>query len=264
MPVIVIALLVGGALLLMSKNGGLGGLTGPSQAQQQTQQGASVIAKSGGIASQLSSQGQAINENLNATEVKTLTAAAGAGVSAGYAAAGTAGVSSGVVTGAVTFGIGAVIGIAVVLYGKHKARIKGAKNENALANSVTDGWKEAFDGIVAQHNSGQITDLEAAGELQQLRDLVFTDLLKDNHQPGVNWHGGGDQPGNYTTKYWTVPCSKHCTVSCCIFNNVLGPALNNAIQILQGKIKTRTFQVPALSSSKYGFRTRPAFMVTLK
>lgn len=265
MEPVTIILGAGAALLLLK---GLAGSSPnpsvPTPADAATQQGASEIVQVGQAGVQSTQQLQGVASQTSSAAFKTTVGAAGAGVSAGVAAAGAAGTSAGIIAGSVTFGIGAVVGLAVVLWSKHEARIKGAKNEDAAMNVIAAGWKQSMQGIIAAYNSGQINDLTCAAELQQLRDLVLASAQKYNHVPGVDWSGGGTQAaGTRGTKYFTAKCDKHCTVGCCLFNNIIGPGTNNAISMVTSKT-VKTITIPSMASSKYGFTGAPSFQLSIK
>jgi hypothetical protein len=271
-------LLLGGAALLVFL--GLRSSSSTPSAQQQVDTGASSISRVGNIGTNISAQAQSLNESLNAKEFQTVIGGAVAGISAGFAAAGTptavasgTAVSSGVVTGAFTFGIGIAIGVAIVLWAKHEARIKDAKTENAAMNIIAPGWIETINGIIAEYNNGGIDGPTAAAELAQLTSLVYASLQRYNHMPGINWAGGAGQPGLRSQKPGTVRCDKHCTIGCCLFNNIIGPATNNAIalvlhhDIYVGKTMVpwqNSFPVWAMAAnSKYGFKGTPSFVITV-
>lgn len=244
---------------------------GPSVGQNATSQGANAIisTEAGGV--QASADLSAANANSNSALFKTSVGAIGAGASTGVAVAGGAGgAAAGAVAASVTAGIGIAIGVAIVLWAKHEARIKGAKTENKAMNIAMPGWLEAIQGIILQYNQGKIDAPTTAAELVALRNLVFTSLQKYNHTPGVDWSGGGGQPGLTAQKYWGIPCDKHCTIGCCLFNNVVGPATNNAIALVlhhqiwvaskNGLIAwQKSFTIPATPPmAKYGYVGTPA------
>ena len=257
-PVTIIA--GGTALYLLVK--GLGNKT-PTPAQQATQQGESVIDYTGSLGTQSVANAGNVSAGIATKEFGALAGGAGAGVGAGFAAAGASGAAAGAVTGAVTFGVGALVGLAAALWAKHEQRIKGAKTENAASNMIVPAWVESMYGINAAYNAGQIDSMTAVAELRDLRARVFNAFIQYNHQPGVNWAGGGSQPGLAgSPKYWSVGCSKHCTIGCCIFNNVIGPAIANSILTLLGK-QRGPVNVPVMSPSpKYGFKGQAAFSLT--
>jgi hypothetical protein len=269
-------LLVGGAALLVfvGLRGGAGASS--SQAQQQTEQGAELVQIGGTSGAQTVHGLQTFEQNANAGEFKGAVGAAGAGVSAGTGAV-AAGASTGsaVTLGAVTFGAGALVGLAVILWSKHEARLKGAKTENAAMNIIIPGWIESLQGIIAQYNAGQINDLTAAAELTQLKALVYSSIQKYNHTPGVDWAGGGSQPGLSTQKYWSVKCDKRCTIGCCLFNGAIGPGMNNAIALVSHKQVYATpasglgpwqnsIQITAMAAMPtYGFKGTQKFVLTV-
>ena len=271
MDPLLLALLGGGALLAIL---GLRKSSSSSQAQSQVQQGAAAIDYAGSAGTGVVAQNQQLETGINSNLFKTEVGAAAGGASAGAAAAGAASTGAGITAGAVTFGIGALAGLAVALWAKHEARIKGAKTENAAMNIIAPGWVEAIQGIIAQYNAGTINDLTTVSELKQLRKLVYDDLLKYNHEPGVNWSGGGNQPGIAgVQQYWTVKCSKHCTIGCCIFNNVIGPVTNNAMALVSHRqvwvnSKMSPWQNTIYSPTmpgypKYGFKGISSFPLTV-
>lgn len=255
-----ILLLLGGAGVL------LWGLLGPKgNSSAAVDQGAQTISTVGAQGVSASAAAAAVDANTKSTLVKTTAGAIGGGASVGTAVAGSTGVAAGAVAAAATAGIGIAIGVAIVLWQKHEARIKGAKTENAAMNIAMPGWLEAIQGIIQQYNSGALNAPTAAAELVALRNLVFTDLQKYNHMAGVDWAGGGAQPGLTAKAYWKIPCDKHCTIGCCLFNNVIGPATNNAIALVlhqqlwvaskNGLIPwQRSFTIPATPPmTQYGY-----------
>ena len=274
MEPLTIALLAGGAILVFL---GLKKSSAASQSQAQVTQGAEVV-QAGGTAFQgPANQIRTANENLNSVEFKGVAGAAGAGTTAGVAAAGTSGAATGALTAGITFGVGAVVALAAVLWAKHEARIKGAKTENAATNLIVPGWIETIQGIISAYNNGTINDVQTVAELKSLKQLVWDSWQRYNHTPGVDWAGGGTQPGlSSQQKFWTVKCDKHCTIGCCLFNNIIGPATNNAIALVShqpmfnvgGKAGqspwSGQFTVPVMSPSpQYGFKGAPSFVLSV-
>jgi hypothetical protein len=246
---------------------------GPSSGQSITDQGANAVVSAGAGGIQASADLSAADANSSGAFLKTGVAAVGGGASTGVAVGGSAGAAAGAATAAVTAGIGIAIGVAVMLWAKHEARIKGAKNENAAMNIAMPGWLEAIQGIILQYNQGKIDAPTTTAELVALRNLVFTSLQKYNHTPGVDWSGGGGQPGLTVQKYWGIPCDKHCTIGCCLFNNVVGPATNNAVAlVLHHQLWTaaknglvpwqNAFTIPSTPvDTKYGYQGTPAVVL---
>ena len=219
-------------------------------AQQQTQVGTQDIVAAGTRAPVVTSQLQQIDSQTNQKTEKAIAAGASAALT-------TASIT--------TFGIAAVGAVAALLWSRHEARIKAAKSENAAMNIAVPGWQQSLLGIVSQYNSGQLTDIGTVGELKQLRQLIFNRLQQYNHTRGVNWSGGGTQPGLWgSTKYFSVKCDKHCTIGCCLYNNVMGPAISNTIALIQKQIPGPTITVPAMSAyPTYGFGGNPQFNITI-
>jgi hypothetical protein len=255
-----IILLLGGAGIL------LWGLLAPKGVSlSPVDQGANNIETAGNQGISASAAADSSSDASKTKLLGTATGAIGGGASAGVAVGGSAGAAAGAVTAAVTAGIGIAIGVAIVLWQKHQQRIKDAKTENAAMNIAMPGWLEAIQGIILQYNQGKINASTAAGELVALRNLVFTSLQKYNHMAGVDWSGGGSQPGLSDKAYWKIPCDKHCTIGCCLFNNVVGPATNNAIALVlhqQLWVATKnglvpwqkSFTIPATPPmAKYGY-----------
>ena len=262
MEPVTIALGAGAAFLLYK---GLKG-SAPSPAQSATIQGESTVAQVGAAGANIAAGEQAGYQGIEGKEFKGLVGAGGAGVTAGTAAAAAGGAGSGLVAGAVTFGVGAVVGLAAVLWAKHEARIKGAKTENAAVNLIAPAWKESLLGIMAAYNAGQISDVVAVNELESLRSLTYAALQKYNHTPGVDWAGGGSQPGLGPNKlqYWSVTCDKHCTIGCCLFNGAMGPGISNVEALIKHKIAGPTITIPAMAPKPaYGFRGLDKFTVTV-
>lgn len=229
--------------------------------------GVGEITAAGNVGGTVSSQLSTFNKASDQKGFKAVTGAAAAGVSAGEAAAGAgASVGSSAALGAVTFGVGALIGVAALEWARHEARIKAAKSENAAMNIAVPGWQQSLLTIVAQYNSGQLTDIQTVSELKQLRQLIFNSLQRYNHTRGVNWKGGGTQPGLWgSTKYFSVKCDKHCTIGCCLFNNVMGPAISNTINLIKKTTPgQKSITIPAMQPyPTYGFKGNPSFTVTI-
>jgi hypothetical protein len=247
-----------------------------SAGQQATDAGANAVVSVGQGGIQASADLSAASDNTKKTEFTGIIGGVGAGVTTGLSVAGSTGLASaGAIAGAATAGIGIAIGVAVVLWQKHEARIKGAKTENAAMNIAVPGWEQSLVGIISQYNAGTLDAPTAAAELVSLKNLVFTSLQRYNHVPGVNWSGGGTQPGLSAKKYWGITCDKRCTIGCCLFNNVIGPATNNAIALVlhqqlwvaskNGLIPwQKTFTIPAIPPmTKYGFVGTPGIPITV-
>jgi hypothetical protein len=242
-----------------------------SASQQATQQGAQAVVTAGVVGDQPSNNLRAVNQNINEAGVKGVGGATVGGVTTGLAIVPAVGPLAASVVGVVIL----AVAVAVELWAKHEARIKGAKNENAAMNIAVPGWLESIQGIIQQYNSNQIDSSTAAESLNQLRGLVFQSLQKYNHVPGVDWKGGVSQPGLTGKKYWGVACNKHCTIGCCLFNNVIGPATNNAIALVlhqqlwvaskNGLIPwQKSFTIPAMPPmATYGFVGSPATILTV-
>jgi len=278
MDTLTIIVLIGGGLLLLK--GLSGSLSSPSgqtlrqnkqqlaqQADAQIAQGESIVQATGGYGEQVAQQQQQQYVLRKGGAISAGGAAAGAGVIAG--------IHSGVLLGGVTFGIGALVGLAAVLWGKHEARIKGAKSENQGWNVIVAGFQESLRGIIGALNAGQIDSLTAVNELKDLKLRIWNSAQQFNRQPGVDFAGGKSQPGlGDIQQTWTIKCDKHCTIGCCLFNNWLGPGINNVIAMIQGRpywdfgkssmITGNTITIGGLTNTtKYGRLPIPDLTLTI-
>jgi hypothetical protein len=256
----------------------------PQQAAADAQivEGSMILANAQPALQKIALASQEEAQASSAQAMKTAMTSAMAGATTGVTMALTTAASAGsaAALGAATFGIGAAVGIAVLLWSKHEARIKGAKTENAAATHLAAAYKETIQGIFAAYNSGQLTKDQAVAELVQTRSLIMQSMTAINHMPGVNWSGNKGMIGSSTQKYFQVTCDKHCTVGCCIYNGVIGPTLNNAIAMFRGQPASvnkqgtgggnasmkvvKSYATIPIGTNKYGFAGLASFTLALK
>lgn len=229
---------------------------------------------------------QQTQQQASAGGFQTLQSLIGIGVSGLTATIGGIGLETGAIAGTsaalgvATAGIGAVAGIAVMLWQQHQLRMKDATNENSAWNIIYPDWMSAIQTIFEAYNTGQIDGPTTIQELQTLRGLVYSDASRFKNMPGIDWSGGmsGGTPLGLTSSQtiWQTPCNRSCTIGCCLFNGVCGPNTNRAIALVGGSpvalfgtgqqqmVQTTSFTVPAIPpNSTYGFNGAPAFTLSV-
>lgn len=272
MDVLLIGAIVIGAFLLANSSGAfsslLGGSSQPTAADQEIQAGGSAILNASAQGSSIYVRSQAQTQQLNSATGKTIIGSVGAGAMAGVgvATSATGTIAGAAMTAGITAGIGIAIGIAITLWMKHEARIAGAKEENSQWNEIFPAWSEMMQGIFQAYNSGQIDKPTAAAEVLQAKTLAYNAAQKMVGTPGTNWTGGqvnGIPGGLISRLYWKATCDKHCTVGCCLFNNVVGPASNQALDMFTGNTTQKVINVPKTFSSSYGYSGSAAFQLVM-
>lgn len=213
-------------------------------------------------------QGSQVGGTIAGGSAGTIIGSAGSGAATGLGAAlaGTAAASAATI-GAVTFGLGAVLGIGLSLWAKHKARAAGAKNENQRLNIIIPGFNQSLQQIFAQLNAGKISPQTAVQAIAELEASVEQDIAAGIGAPGTH---AAPNPPPITGKYWQLPISKSVTAGSFLEHNFVRPAAFNAVllivapnKILQGPYtgaySNGTLWIPQTYSSKYGFVATPAY-----
>lgn len=198
-----------------------------------------------------------------------VTSAAGGAASGVSLAAAGAATSTAAITGAVTFGIGVVLAVGIALWAKHKARIAGAKTENARLNMIVDSFIQTIQQIFVQLNAGQINPQTAIQAIAEIQVECEQAIGQSQSGPGQKAH-----PCNPITGQWwnNIKGSTSCTAGCFIECNWLLPACQNAAQLIIDYTKCWTgrnlkntnphaFAIPAIPANKYGFVATPAFVI---
>lgn len=162
-------------------------------------------------------------------------------------------------------GVGIIVGIATSLLAAHKARMQGAKNENAAVDQYVPVFDSFVKQVVQAYNAKQCTAQEAATVCQQMDQYIYQTFKGFVGQPGTNWN---DQTG------MAGKCDKSCTVGCCVYFGDLGPVLNNISYVLgfptnkwgkgDPRINGRTITVPKVYPSKYSSYSRELYTITLR
>jgi hypothetical protein len=288
MDTVILLAIAAGVFLLIFKGGGIpglgattitsGGLTTPGAP------GTGTIGQNLQQAAQASqtyvSQIQAATQQGSASTMQTeigVGAQVASGVTTGFLATGAAST-----LGFATAGIGAVAGLAIILWQKHEVRMKDATNENAAWNTIYPDWISSYQQIIDAYNAGQLDNVTAAAELDSLRALVYQDAVKFQGMPGIDWLGGNLNGGapiglSNSQKIWQVTCNAQCTIGCCLFNGVVGPNTERGKAMLLGQPVmmfpapgqfptqlTNSFAIPAIPpQTKYGFNGAPGTVISL-
>ncbi len=201
------------------------------------------------------------------TTVATPSIVSAAGLTAGTAAA-----------GALTAGIGAgvaiLIGVLAGLWGKHEARIAGAKAENQAINSAVQTFDAGLKAIFAAANSSDPTQNVpgpvAAQQVQQLLAQFFASMQRFTSAPGAAdaSHGGtncGSQQLNPAGPCMGTPgghkCDKNCTATCCVGCQDLYPTMLQAVQVLNSP-NGGSVQACTVYGSSYGANQRAGYTLT--
>lgn len=213
--------------------------------------------------------GQQQSQQTQSRVIGTAVSAIGAGTATGVtlATTTTATITTAAMTAGITAGIGVVVGIALALWSAHEARIAGAQKEDAAWNEIMPGFISMMQGIVNAFNAGQIDKPTAAAEVLAAKQYTFSAAQKFVGTPGTDWTGGniGSYQGHSvpiglsTRTWWKAPCNKYCSIGCCLWNGVVGPACNRAMDIFTGTAPTsgQDVHIPSTSSSSYGYRGTP-------
>lgn len=230
--------------------------------------GASALQIASAQGAQAQVSGKAATAQIQSSYIKTgLGTATAVGAAASTAAVTGASVATAAMTAGITAGIGAVVGIALALWSAHEARIAGAQREDNAWNDIMPGFISIMQGIVNAYNSGQIDKPTAAAEVLAAKQYTFAAAQKFVGTPGTDWVGGNT--GNYngqavpiglsTRQWWRATCDKHCTIGCCLWNGVIGPACNKALDIFTGSAPTagQDVHIASTSSSSYGYAGTP-------
>jgi len=151
-----------------------------------------------------------------ALQSATTGGAAVGGVVASNAVAGAA-LSTGLATAGITAGIGAGVAVILALFAAHKARVAGAKSENAAVGILVPQAQQELQKIASLYNSGQLSQQDALTYIQQVATAF---------QQGIAPYQTG--PGQHTTACASstvppgTPCNKNCTAGCCVYcNNII-------------------------------------------
>lgn len=149
-------------------------------------------------------------------------------------------------------GVGVVLGALIGgLFAAHAARVKGAKTENAVLNSLLPTVEQAITAVFDALNNGTATPTDAITQLQNIQQQYWQAVQQVEGGPG---QAGG--PGKCVAQTSTVgkgtTCDKSCTASCCIGCNVINEGVYNAIQLIQ----TGTAPLPwePVVGNKYGLQ----------
>jgi hypothetical protein len=173
---------------------------------------------------------------------------------------------------------GAGIAVSVLKIGiselaQHSARLAGATSENQAAEQAIPAYDADLAAINAAYNAGQISKAQAIAALEAVDGNVYKYLRAQVGKPGTAWSGG---PPNYSfvsaqplfAAFGGVPCTKACTVGCCIYYNDLHLGVLYCIAILSGWPGVDAFtttatnwncNIPEIYGDKYGFTTRPSY-----
>lgn len=173
--------------------------------------------------------------------------------------------------GVATIGIGAVVGIGLALWMAHLARVKGAKDENAVLNTLVPGFTEAMIKEFQDLNSGRISPTTALSDLEQIRITYWGAIGPYQKGPGQHTHPCAplstfaDPRGTFTSGCSpiasagknTTPCDKTCTAGCCIGCDAIEPTICSAKTIIM--MGGGSFKVAPIGGSKFGYAGQPGY-----
>lgn len=176
---------------------------------------------------------------------------------------GLSGVGLSAATAGIAVGAGIIVGLAESLLAAHKARLQGAKNENAAVDQYVPVFDSFISSLLQAYNSRQITAAQAASTAQQFDRYIYNAFKSLVGAPGTAWR---DEIGG--------PCDKGCTVGCCVYYGDIGPVLNDISFVLgfptgkwgagDWRISGRTVTVPKVYPSKYSPYTRAQYTITFQ
>jgi hypothetical protein len=185
----------------------------------------------------------------------------------------TAGVTA---LGAATLGVGAIIGVGFALWQAHAARVKGAKDENAVLNELVPNFSKALIAEFNALNAGQISPTTALQDLEGIRTTYWQAIASYQKGPGQHTHPCNalrqDDPlhtGEYapgcipwnSAKLQTTPCDKTCTAGCCIGCDYVEPAICAAKWLIQ-QMGGGTVKLHGVGAGPYGYSGQPGFSLT--
>lgn len=183
----------------------------------------------------------------------TAQAATTGATGVGTAVTGAAIVGTSIATAALTAGIGAGVGIILALFAAHKARVAGAKNENAAVGILVPQAQQELQQIAQLYTTGQITQAEA---------LQYTPQVLTNFQQGIAPYQTG--PGQHTmacSSSGSTPCNKSCTAGCCVFCNNIQQWVAAALAAIQAGSGTAQMN-QVYGSPQYGYSGQAAWSLT--
>jgi hypothetical protein len=153
------------------------------------------------------------------------------------------------------------------LLAAHKARLAGAKTENAAVAQVIAPFDDFVKQAVQYYNTGQVDASTFINYVSQFDATLYSYMKSFVGHAGTAWN---DQTG------MAGKCDKTCTAACCVYFGDLGPVLSNLITAAGGKGKWgandprlsvqaggAVIQVPEVFASKYGGVDRKGYQITL-
>lgn len=176
--------------------------------------------------------------------------------------------------GIATIGIGAVIGVGLALWQAHLARVKGAKDENAVLNELVPNFSKCLIAEFDALNTGKINPAAALQDLETIRVSYWGAIAPYQKGAGQHTHpcaplmstdplnSGEYEPGCIpwkSAKVQTTACDKSCTAGCCIGCDYVEPAICSAKYLIQtggGMVKMH-----AVGGSKYGYTGQAGFTI---
>jgi hypothetical protein len=175
---------------------------------------------SGPTAAQVSQVAAESAQNANST-TSTVTAAESTAVS----------VASDAATGNIAGAAAAAVSGIITQITQHSARLQGATAENTAADEVVPAFDADLQATNAAYLAGEITLAQAQTALNTILQNCYNSLYALVGKPGTAWSGSASaaSAGN-------VPCTKACTVSCCIYWNDLYCAINGCKQFANGTV----------------------------
>lgn len=153
------------------------------------------------------------------------------------------------------------------LLAAHKARLAGAKNENAAVAQVISPFDDFIKQAVQYYNTGQVSSADFINYVAQFDAKLYSYMKSFVGHPGTAWDDATGMAGK---------CDKKCTAACCVYYGDLGPVLSNLITAAGGQGKWgandprlsmqaggAVIQVPEVFASKYGGVDRKGYQITL-
>lgn len=274
-PILIVGGLVVIYLLLENQMKGLSGLLGP------TSTGTAPVVSTGIRVLPFSTGGG------GPSGVQIAQSATQAGLSAAQDWASSASQEGSALAGAVGQAvpiIGAAIAPIFSLLAAHTARVKGAQTENQALNQVFPAMQADIQSVLQAYSARQITEAQGETALQQILENYWAAVGPFEHGPGqaggpmlcaqvsppqvVNAAGfGSNNKVPYgvaaagSTMYYTSPCDKTCTVSCCAGCNTAQNWIATALNALRvNRNATLTFR--GQTGSSYGWTGTPKWNYT--
>jgi hypothetical protein len=241
-------------------------MTRPSMGVSQMQATTNQLRSSGPVPGTVPPGVQTPGQGVSGQGPNTTAALVSTGSGVGLGLAGMAATTAGITTlGAATLGIGAIIGVGLVLWQGHLARAKGAKDENAALNVLVPGFQGSVQAEFDALNGGQVSPTTALQDLEAIRVSYWAAIAPYQKGAGQHTHPCTPNPAGRCDRgdgYGATKCDKTCTAGCCVGCGAIEPIICNAKSIIMAG--GGSFKTPVIGGSKYGYSGSPSYVLSYK